>query len=248
MNRLYCFGAVIVAAASFATASWGADMNVRQPAYKAPPMAAAYNWTGCYVGGHVGYGWANEQWNYGYYGGTDFNTDYGSHTTSGVLAGGQVGCNYQTGIWVFGLEGDFSWTDAKGNHDDPFGSGYHHSTNLDWVATATARLGIAFDRSLLYVKGGAAWDSGKYNMLYSGLAYSDRLTRTGWTVGAGWEYGLTPNWSVKIEYNYLDFGKDDVWWDYQYANDPWSYHVSQRMHVVKGGINYRFGGAAYPRY
>jgi len=66
MNRLYCFGAVIVAAASFATASWGADMGVRQPAYKAPPMAAAYNWTGCYVGGHVGYGWANEQWNYGY--------------------------------------------------------------------------------------------------------------------------------------------------------------------------------------
>ncbi len=141
MNRLYCFGAVIVAAASFATASWGADMGVRQPAYKAPPMAAAYNWTGCYVGGHVGYGWANEQWNYGYYGGTEFNTDYGSHTTSGVLAGGQVGCNYQTGIWVFGLEGDFSWTDAKGNHVDPFGSSYHHSTH--------ARLGRDCD--------GAAW-------------------------------------------------------------------------------------------
>jgi len=165
-----------------------------------------------------------------------------------VLAGGQVGCNYQTGIWVFGLEGDFSWTDAKGNHVDPFGGSYHHSTTLDWVATATARLGIAFDRSLLYVKGGAAWDSGKYNMFLSPYSYSDRLTRTGWTVGAGWEYGLTPNWSVKLEYNYLDFGKDDVWWDYQYANDPWSYHVSQKMHVVKGGINYRFGAPGYPRY
>jgi outer membrane immunogenic protein len=79
-------------------------------------------------------------------------------------------------------------------------------------------------------------------MLLDGIGYSDKITRTGWVVGAGWEYGITQNWSVKLEYNYIDFGKDDVWWNYLYSTppDPWSYHIDQQIHVVKLGVNYRF--------
>jgi len=213
------------------SAAWAADLPVRQP---------AYNWTGCYIGGHGGYTWADEQWDLGYLNGTDNNQYYGWHATKGVLGGGQVGCNYQTGAWVFGLEGDFSWTNAKGDHADPIFGSYHLSTKLDWIATATGRLGMAFDRSLLYVMGGRAWDSGNYNLLYGEFAGSDRLVRSGWTFGAGWEYGLTPNWSLKIEYNYIAFRKDDVWWEF--PNNPWSFHVDQKMLIGKAGINYRFGG------
>lgn len=242
MKRINLAGIGLLAWAAVGQPALAADLPVKAPV-RAPVAAPIFTWTGCYIGGHVGYGWAREQWDYGYYDGTDYNLDYGSHTTKGILGGGQIGCNYQTGAWVLGLEGDFSWTGMDGSH--VYDGDYFHSTKLDWIATLTGRLGYAFGQSLLYVKGGIAWDRGSYNMLLDGISYSDKVTRTGWTIGGGWEYGLTPNWSFKLEYNFIDFGKDDVWWDYQYANDPWSYHVSQKIHVVKAGINYRFGGARY---
>lgn len=211
------------------------------PAFAGSPVP--YNWSGCYVGGQFGYGSAHEQWNYGYYAGTDYNEDYGSHNTKGVLGGAAVGCNYQTGPWVYGLEGDFNWTNMSGHNPDPIYLAYHQSTKLDWISTVTGRLGYAIDKSLFYFKGGVAWDRGSYNMLYSGDHYSDKRTRTGWVVGAGWEYGLASNWSLKLEYNFIEFGKDDVWWNYLYASppDPWSYHIDQHVNVVKIGLNYRFG-------
>lgn len=245
MKKFLLAGAALAATVSFASA---ADLPAR-PIYKAPPAPVAFSWTGCYVGGHLGYGWAKEHWNYGYYAGTDYNVDHGSHTTSGVLGGAQAGCNYQTGPWVFGAEGDFSWTGMEGSHHynggNPFTGDYLHTTKLDWIATITGRIGYAFDRSLLYVKGGVAWDHGKYQMFYApnpAFSYSDAQTRTGWIVGAGWEYAFDRNWSVKLEYNYIDMGKKDVWWNYLNSTppDPWSYHVSQKINVVKTGFNYRF--------
>lgn len=211
------------------------------PASAAPPPMT---WTGCYVGGHVGYGWGREQWNYGYYAGTDFNQDYGSHGTNGALGGGQLGCNYQMNALVLGIEGTFSWTGMSGNHDDPYGSGYHHSTAMNWVGTIAGRFGVAFDRSLIYGKAGVAWDRGDYSMLLAGISYTDTRTRTGVLLGLGWEQALTSNWSVKVEYNHLNFGTSDVWWNYQYANpaDPWSYHVGQTIQTLTLGVNYRFGG------
>ncbi len=239
MRRILTAAAAVVLSSSLAMA---ADMAAPAPApaYKAPPPApAVFNWTGCYVGGNIGYGSAHEQWNYGYYAGTDYNQDYGSHRTSGVLGGGQFGCDYQMGVWVVGAEGDFSFTGAKGDHAY---SSYFQNTKLDWIATATARIGYAFDNSLIYVKGGAAWDRGSYDMTLSGISYSDKITRSGWTIGGGWEYGFAPHWSVKVEYNYIKFGFHDVWWNYQYASppDPWSFHVDQAINVVKLGLNYRF--------
>jgi outer membrane immunogenic protein len=202
-----------------------------------PP--APYNWTGCYVGGNVGYASAHEQWTYGYYAGTDYNLDYGSHSTKGALGGGQVGCNYQMGMWVVGLEGEFDAAGMKGNHEYV---DYFQSTKLNWIATAALRFGYAMNNSLFYVKGGGAWDRGSYDMMLSGISYSDSITRSGWLVGAGWEFGLTQNWSVKVEYDHIMFGSHDVWWNYQYATppDPWSFHIKQSIDVVKLGVNYRF--------
>jgi outer membrane immunogenic protein len=212
------------------------------PALAASP-SPLFNWTGCYVGGQVGYGSAREHWYYGYWDGTDYNLDMGKHNADGFLGGAAVGCNYQTGLWVFGLEGDFNWGNLTGSNLDPVYYSYRQSTKLDWISTVTGRVGYAVDKSLFYFKGGVAWDRGSYDMGYGGLSYSDKITRTGWVVGAGWEYGLTANWSLKLEYNFIQFGKDDVWWNYRYASpaDPWSYHVDQHIDVVKIGFNYRFG-------
>lgn len=66
------------------------------PALAAPPVP--FNWTGCYVGGQVGFGAAHERWHYGYYGGANYNLDMGTHNADGFLGGAAAGCNYQTGL------------------------------------------------------------------------------------------------------------------------------------------------------
>ena len=78
------------------------------------------------------------------------------------------------------------------------------TTEHNWYGTATARVGYAVDNWLWYVKGGAAWLDADHTI--GGVTFSD--TQTGWTVGTGLEWALGPNWSAKLEYNYMDFGKE----------------------------------------
>jgi len=143
------------------------------------------------------------------------------------------------------LEGDFNWTNLKGSSPCLIIGGCHVSH--DWIATATGRFGVIYDRALLYVKGGAAWTKPSYSVDFSGVgavatSSSSGDTRVGWVFGTGIEYAFTPSWSAKIEYNYLDFGKDEVAFT---LPAPTGFGVAgtlqQTMHVVKGGLNYRFG-------
>src|SRR5947207_239651 len=95
-----------------ATALNGAAMaaDMARPVYKAPPagvLPVAYDWTGFYVGGHVGYGWAEKDWR------DAFGLNL-SNRASGFLGGGQVGFNYQINQFVLGVEGDFSWRGING--------------------------------------------------------------------------------------------------------------------------------------
>lgn len=197
---------------------------------------AAMNWTGCYVGANAGYGWAPETWFYGYYSGTDYNENYGSHTTSGGLIGGQVGCDYQMGMWVVGAKADLDAADMTGAHSfDTYGQ----STKLDWIATATGRVGYAYNRALFYLDGGAAWDRGAYMMAFDGENYSDTITRAGFDIGLGAEYALTNNVSLNVSYDYLGFGKQDVWWLYL-GSQPWSFHIDQNVNMLRAGVNVRF--------
>ena len=224
-----------------ATMLSGAAMaaDISRPVYKAPPAGAlpvAYDWTGFYVGGHVGYGWAEKDWR------DAFGLNV-SNKADGFLGGGQVGFNYQTGMFVFGVEGDFSWADIKGGSNigpvigAPLGATFN--TDVDFTATLTGRLGLAFDRWLVYGKGGVAWAHDKYDTNFYTFPGTASLseTRIGWTVGAGVEYAFAPNWSTKLEYNYMDFGTRNV------SFAPFtSTAIDQQIHAVKFGINYKFGG------
>jgi outer membrane immunogenic protein len=200
--------------------------DLRRPVYKAPAPAvvAAYNWSGFYLGGHVGGAWSSEE-------ATDIATGARVSTDpDGFIGGVQAGYNWQADRWVFGIEGDWSWSGADGGNTLV---GLPFSSDHSWYATLTGRVGYAWDNWLWYVKGGAAWADKEYT--YGGLGtISD--TRVGWTVGTGLEFGLTPNWSAKIEYNYLDFGKDT------YTFGAFPIDVDTQVHLVKAGINYRFGG------
>jgi outer membrane immunogenic protein len=214
--------------------------DVGRPVYKAPPAGAlpvTYDWTGFYVGGHVGYGWADKGWRDAFGFGTI------SHNADGFLGGGQAGFNYQVGQFVFGAEGDFTWTGIDGGTSRTFGLAAPVTANfnaeVDWTATLTARAGIAFDRVLVYAKGGAAWAHDRYNTnFYAFPGTVERSdTRLGWTAGAGVEYAFAPNWSTKLEYNYMDFGTRAVSFAPGTTTD-----IDQQIHAVKFGINYKFGG------
>jgi outer membrane immunogenic protein len=111
-----------------------------------------------------------------------------------------------------------------------------------WLA---GRIGYAWDRWLGYVKGGAAWAHDTHRIFNIGIVpevldAAATVTRWGWMVGAGIEYGLAPNWSAKIEYDYMDFGTDRVTFT-RAAGAPFALDVEQKVSLVKAGINYRFG-------
>ncbi len=211
-----------------AQAASAADLP-RKPIYKAqPPIATIYDWTGFYIGGHLGGAWSSESATIVGTGAT------GGLDPSGFLAGGQLGFNWQNGNWVLGIEGDMSWTNADGSTTLPAGI---VAADHNWYATATGRVGYAWNNLLAYVKGGAAWMDADYSL--AGVTTGD--TRTGWTVGTGLEWGLGNNWSAKVEYNYMDFGNDRF-------TLPVATDFDSQVHVVKLGFNYRFPWGGGYRY
>jgi outer membrane immunogenic protein len=238
MNSRAFLGGIAFAAGTvvWVCSAQAADLPRRPAPAPVAPVAYAppvYNWSGFYVGGNIGAGFADSSW-------TDPFT--GAHDTfnkSGFLGGGQVGANVQFNALVLGIEGDFDWTGLKGSGHDSLGNTI--GTNTQWTSTVTGRVGAAFDRLLVYGKGGVAFahDHDSLNDIAGGAATTS-LTRTGWTAGAGLEYAFAPNWSAKIEYDYLGFGSETV-------NLPttvfptYSSSASLNIQEVKAGINFKFG-------
>jgi len=217
----------LLAAAGLALGAQSASAaDLGRPVYKAPAPAvvAAYNWSGFYIGGHLGGAWSSEE-------ATDIFGFTGSTDPDGFIGGVQAGYNWQADRWVFGIEGDWSWSGADGSTTV---AGVPFSADHGWYATLTGRLGYAWDNWMWYVKGGAAWNDAEYTLAGFGTV-SD--TRVGWTLGTGVEWALAPQWSAKLEYNYLDFGKDTFNFG---AFGP--VDVDTQVHLIKAGINYRFGG------
>jgi outer membrane immunogenic protein len=221
--------------------------DIRMPT-KAPPAVApapVATWTGCYIGGNVGGGWADEKYSDPLVLPPD--NFLGKHTATGVVGGGQVGCDFQVGNFVIGAQGMFDAADLTGEH--LFGDIFH--THIPWFATATARLGYAFQPDfLVYVKGGAAWKRQEETIIdpvflvVEGAASTDR---TGGTVGAGFEWRFWNNLSFFAEYNYLAFGTKRITFAaFPEPGEvgplpPFPLDIQENMSVVVAGFNWRFG-------
>ena len=213
---------VTLTALSIAAPALAADMA---PAYKAAPMVpvAVYNWTGFYIGGHIGGGWADQNW-------VELAPGTGAFPTgtvltrknlSGFLGGVQGGYNWQASNFVLGVEGEYTWADVSGSATTVTTvPGYWGSRpSLGEVAgycVGYRSLGYAANNWLFYFKGGGAWGQGKsfsINNNPNGTFFdtaSSSTDRSGWVVGVGAEWGFAPNWSAKIEYDYIDFGSSNV--------------------------------------
>jgi outer membrane immunogenic protein len=215
-----------------------------------PPTVIIFTWTGFYFGAHVGGAWGQKEITSlpFTFASATFATAATTVDPTGWLAGGQIGANYQAGSWVFGIEVQASWADLSGNAGCPSTLGGVTLTSnchakVDALGTIAGRLGVAFDRVLVYGKGGAAWANDKYELTSSLLTFNANETRWGWMLGGGLEYAFTDAWSAKIEYDYLDFGTRGV--EFTDATDVFALNadIRQRIHVVKTGVNYRFGWA-----
>jgi outer membrane immunogenic protein len=165
---------------------------------------------------------------------------------SSFVGGGQLGFNWQApgSNWVLGVEGQASWAaDLKGEHIA--GGDEVLQTKVKWLATVAPRLGYAWDRALLYAKGGVAFAGDKHTHFDTDaptVVFVGDKIRTGWMVGGGVEVALSGNWTAKGEYNFMDFGKKDI--TFSAPSDSFPIGVEQKIHLVKFGINYRFGSSA----
>ena len=248
-------------------ADLGAWPNTKAPALPYP----VYNWAGLYVGGHLGGSWTNQIWtntaNNGGFGdlipGGRFN-GFGdlvpgqgfSQHGSGVFGGGQVGYNWQASNYVFGLEGTISAMDNRGSLlnrvfgpalDDQF------SWRTNWMATITGRTGIAVNNNLFYVKGGYAGVSSHLSVVDVGPPLvgsgSDTQWHNGWTVGAGWEYGITQNWIVGLEYDYAAFATRTYQLAGSTAPGPYSFDAKPRdVQSAVARLSYKFNGPLVAKY
>jgi len=234
-----------------------ADLAMR-PYTKAPAFAEPlYNWSGFYVGGHVGGAWTTQEWtnsaNTTLFG--DLSPGQGFRQRgSGFFGGGQMGYNWQANNYVFGLEGTVSGLNAKGNvlnsvfgaRDDQF------SWRADWMATVTGRFGYAVTNNLFYVKGGYAGVNNRLSVVdVVGVATgsgAQNQWHNGWTVGAGWEYGITQNWIVGLEYDYAGFEK----MSYQLAGvAAGTYTFDARPRDIQSAVarvSYKFGAPVVSKY
>ena len=166
-----------------------ATSTSRSPVYKAAslPQPVPFNWTGLYIGGHFGGGLAHSQW-------TDnvppgcinfpcSAIEAGSQNAVGPLGGLQLGYNWQFGHWVLGLEGQYTFAQLKGDHQNNLVDGGNLgplfltlssvdrlTTKVDAIGTVAGRIGFAsdlMDRTLVYLKGGAAYEREQYTDQYN---------------------------------------------------------------------------------
>ncbi len=233
----------IFIAAIWSGAGLAADMPVKAPV-KAAPLAQVVNWSGFYVGGHFGYGWAFPEIT------QDLtNTKVGNPPRpTGILGGVQLGYNWQWGNWVFGPEGDFTWSDVKGTSNIVTPLGIMNAEGLpDDYATITGRVGYAVGPMLYYVKGGAAWMNENFKQLSVtvpicvGTPCTGSNATWGWTASAGGEYAIDQHWSLKLEYTYLDFPKNEAVVLSNGASTS-AFHLTRTFDLIKLAVNYRFGG------
>jgi outer membrane immunogenic protein len=246
LNRLALATTIALAAVGVIDVGAGraADLPVKAPLKAVAP----YNWTGCYVGGFVGWAAAN-QWT-----STDLNgfpSGVGSFSSwdfslgNQAIGGGTVGCNWQANSWlVLGIEGEGGYLNVEGSAPQPLvGGGFGTVSDTAKIGTGyglvAGRVGVAFDRLLLYTKLGVAFFDSTATITDAatpGFVATGSKSQSPFTVGGGGEYAIYDHWTGKFEYMFVDKGSsfNACGGGFCWKQDP------STTHIVKIGLNYKF--------
>ena len=219
------------------TPAFAADM-----ALKAPPPPPAWTWTGCYVGiaggGTIGHESvvANT--------GPNIGTTVTTISPSGGIFGGTIGCNYQFSLFVIGVEDDLSWNARQGTVSDqkPFSTTFSNSVSNTWLDTLRGRVGIAGNGAFLYATGGAAFAGIQDSAAASpAVSVSSTTNVTGWTVGGGMEFMPFPNWSMKVEYLFVQFPTlTDAFNTFLPVGTFVGVNTRLSENIIRAGVNWHF--------
>lgn len=277
MRNLLVGGSLLLASVAAASA---ADLPIRSAA-PAPMMAVpmVYNWSGFYMGLNAGGAWTTGCTNYGLLVGGVAYSGWGDNCRSSdtqFTGGAQVGYNFQAGSLVYGIEADINGVgNSNGGTRErivvggPLAGDAFRITGVGdpgVFGTVRARLGFAANRALFYVTGGLAWASGgndpRIGWYDNGIGVKTEpdvlfsrggRNSIGWTLGAGVEYAVANNWTIRAEYLYVDLGKEDNAWNCvaKATYDgvcvgatavDFAGRKDVNFNVVRVGVNYKFGG------
>jgi outer membrane immunogenic protein len=233
-----------VAAVAFCVApAIAADMATKGPVYRAAPTPV-FNWSGFYVGGHAGYGWATEDWTWiPGAGPLRQNT-----SPSGFVGGAQAGWQQQWNNIVGGIELTWSGGHLRDSQTTASFAGGPRQFNskLDSIFTAAARIGVAQNNWLFYGKGGFASGEVTQGVVFvpTGITNGDEKSRAnGWVLGAGVEYGFSPNWIFGVEYDYIRLDvKDHIVANISGGGTGCFCDARTNLSAVLARLSYKFGG------
>ena len=250
--KKFVVGAVIGVALISAERAHAADLSAIM-AMKAPAAPAAYDWTGFYVGGHLGYAWGNSNWTTApdLAGSLDLFQPFDAFSGTGsYFAGIQIG--YDTMLpnrFVLGAEVDASFPSFPSlsgisiggisTFASPFGVESYSETVLS-SGTVRGRIGYAPGNWLFYATGGFAWtyDQLTLTQLATGVTDMPFLWRLGWAAGVGIETPVAPHWTARLEYLFTDYGNGNV----LFANAGQRFASDFSLQELRAGLNYQFGG------
>jgi outer membrane immunogenic protein len=233
-----------------------ADMAVKTPPSPLPPSAPAYTWTGCYVGGNLGGAWDHiSTERIGQVTNPVTPQDFGSDSGSASVGGIQGGCDYQiNSSWVLGIRGQGDWGKINSSHSEPPFPTFSYNTSANDFATITGRIGyILLPQTLLYVQGGWAHTHDHLDVTIPTVGFLSEFADvdfSGWTVGGGVEWAITPYLSLFAEYNYLGFDTKTVTFTIGPTAVPPGPDIinhTQNVQTALVGANFRFnwwGGSA----
>jgi outer membrane immunogenic protein len=198
----------ILALGAIAPASEAADVAPYMPPPPPPPQIGPPPpppppifpgipcWTGFYIGANLGGAWIGEDF-------VDANGNSFSLNNSGFIGGGQLGYNYQFGNVVLGAEWMFDGLSL--NLPAVNGNAIAASANAKWITTFAARFGWGWDRWLVYGKAGAGLVGSDVTIANptTGASVTTSNDNGGLLVGVGGEWAFAPNWTIKLEYDFL---------------------------------------------
>src|ERR1700676_4725133 len=247
----------------FATAALvtivGPAVAADMPLQAATPFAARFSWTSCYLGGHLGGGFAHKditdpvqlvQDSFLGVCSTNGITTV-SPAPTGVVIGGQIGRDYQfASSWGGGIEGAASGSTMKNSRTVGLPLGNPDTAivkaSTDFLPSVTARLGYAFDNVLLYAKGVVALAGDRFNVTgsFAGtpFGFQGLDNRLGWTLGAGVDWAFSHHWSANIEYDYYSFGHGGVMMSDLINDFAGILDVKQSVKLVKVGLKFHIWG------
>jgi outer membrane immunogenic protein len=248
MRKLFHTTAALSVLLTTSMAANAADVRTGPAPYAPPPpiyVPPPFGWTGFYLGGNIGGAWTNRDVS-----DTFLGANFNDEKNNGVfIAGVQLGYNWQVSNFVVGIEADFDGAENNNNTGTvfiPALGAIQVSSHNRWITTLATRFGVANGPWLFYGKVGGGWvgpdDFTITNLTTGASIAAHNNTNSGWLVGAGIEWAFAPNWSAKVEYNYL--GLDNRTFAFPAGSlflvGDTFIERNRDIQMVKVGINYLF--------